>query len=224
MNLKASLAAFGFLFQLPVYAETASNATFNKDVLPILQKNCQGCHRPGQMAPMSFLTYKETRPWAKAIKEAVLIRKMPPWFADPDHGHFTNDRSLGRTEIDTLARWADLGAPEGDHLDAPLPVKWPNGWMIEPDVIVKGSTIDVPAKTKNNVFEWLDVVVPTGFQTDTWVTSVEIKPKYPEVTHHICITGYMPHTAGVQYNVPEWKDKERDDDGSAIPSKGPTNG
>ncbi|HME98994.1 MAG TPA: cytochrome c, partial [Terriglobia bacterium] len=88
--------------------------TFNKDVLPILQKNCQGCHRPGQIAPMSLLTYKEARPWAKALKDAVVTRAMPPWFADPNYGHFLNERSLKQTEIDTIAKWVDAGAPEGE--------------------------------------------------------------------------------------------------------------
>jgi hypothetical protein len=173
---------------------------------------------------MSFLTYEQTRPWAKAIREAVLLRKMPPWFADPGHGHFTNDRSLRQSEIDTLEKWADSGALEGDRQDAPRAINWPDGWVIQPDVIVQGSAVDVPAKTKNNVVEWMDVVVPSGFKTDTWVTSVQIKPKYPEVTHHICIRGYIPHTPDVEYNVPLWSDKERDEDGSAIPEKGPTTG
>src|SRR5438105_15423394 len=92
---------------------TPSSVTFHKDVLPILQNNCQGCHRPGQVAPMSFLTYKDVRPWAKAIKFAVATHKMPPWFADAKYGHFSNDRSLKQSEIDTLVAWADLGAPEG---------------------------------------------------------------------------------------------------------------
>src|ERR1700730_260302 len=105
--------------------ETSSSVTFNKDVLPVLQKNCQNCHRPGQIAPMSFLTYQSTRPWAKAMKAAVVSRKMPPWFADPRYGHFGNDRSLSKTEVDILARWADSGAAEGDPKDAPPPVKWP---------------------------------------------------------------------------------------------------
>ena len=89
----------------------SSPVTFAKDVLPILQKNCQSCHRPGQIAPMSLLSYKDTRPWAKAIKTAVTMRKMPPWFADPKYGHFTNDSSLKQSEIDTLVKWADSGAP-----------------------------------------------------------------------------------------------------------------
>src|SRR5437660_9962580 len=93
--------------------DQSSPVTFTKDVLPILQKNCQTCHRPGQVAPMSLLSYKDTRPWAKAIKTAVTMRKMPPWFADPKYGHFTNDSSLKQSEIDTLAKRADSGAAEG---------------------------------------------------------------------------------------------------------------
>src|ERR1700746_954011 len=76
------------------------SVTFQKDVLPILQKNCQGCHRPGEVAPMSFLTYKDARPWAKAMREAVLLKKMPPWYADPHYGKFRNDRSLAQKDID----------------------------------------------------------------------------------------------------------------------------
>ena len=105
--------------------------TFHKDVEPILQRNCQTCHRPGQVAPMSFLTYQNVRPWAKAMKAAVLARKMPPWFADPQHGPYLNDRSLTQNEIDTIAKWADAGAPEGNVADAPAAVEWPDGWAIE---------------------------------------------------------------------------------------------
>src|ERR1700693_676199 len=105
--------------------------TFNKDVLPILQRNCQSCHRPGQVAPMSFLTYQSTRPWAKAMKAAVTTRKMPPWNADPHYGPYLNDRSLQQKEIDTIAQWADSGALEGDLKDAPPPVQWAEGWTIQ---------------------------------------------------------------------------------------------
>jgi len=197
--------------------------TFNKDILPILQRYCQTCHRPGQVAPMSFLTYQSTRPWAKAMKAAVAARKMPPWFADPQVGHFLNDRSLKQSEIDTIAKWADSGAAEVDAKDAPRPVQWPEGWQIQPDIIVKGPTTEVPAHPKNNVIEWTTVTVPSGFKEDTWITSVQIKPEYPAVTHHICL-GFNPHTPDVQYFVPEWQDKERGEDGSALPDKGPTFG
>src|SRR5581483_3830584 len=100
-------------------AADSPSATFNKDILPILQKNCQTCHRPGEAAPMSFLTYKDVRPWAKAMKAAVALRKMPPWFADPKFGHFSNDRGLKPQEIEMIAKWADAGAPEGNAKDAP---------------------------------------------------------------------------------------------------------
>src|SRR5437588_7311795 len=93
---------------------TAADPTFTKDVLPILQKNCQTCHRPGQTAPMSLLTYESTRPWAKAIKNAVTAKKMPPWFASPEYGHFTNDKSLKQEDIDTIVKWVDTGASQGD--------------------------------------------------------------------------------------------------------------
>jgi len=170
---------------------------------------------------MSFLTYESTRPWAKAIKETVLLRKMPPWFADPNVGHFVNDRSLRQSEIDVLVKWADGGALPGDTKDAPPAVVWPEGWQIKPDIVVQGPTYEVPAHPKNDVVEWISYVVPSGFTKDTWITSVEIKPEHPEVTHHMCL-GFNPHTADVKYYVPQWTDRQRDSDGSALPDKGPT--
>jgi hypothetical protein len=170
---------------------------------------------------MSFLTYESTRPWAKAIKEAVVLRKMPPWFADPKVGHFLNDRSLRQSDVDTLVKWADAGAPAGDPSRAPAPVKWPEGWQIQPDIVVDGPTYEVPARPKANVVEWISYFIPSGFTEDTWITSVEIKPEYPEVTHHMCL-GFNPHTPDVQYFVPMWKDKPRGEDGSALPDTGRT--
>jgi hypothetical protein len=202
-------------------ALAAVPVTFNKDVLPVLQKNCQSCHRPGQAGPMSFLTFESTRPWAKAIKEAAASRKMPPWFADPGAGHLLNARSLKQSDIDLLARWADTGAAQGDPKDAPAPIEWPEGWVIKPDVIVEGPTYDVPAHPKNNVIEWISVAIPSGFTEDTWITSVEIKPQHPEVTHHMCVS-FTPHRADAKYFAPIWRDKSRDADGSALPDKGPT--
>src|SRR5258706_3305973 len=98
-----------------------SHVTFSKDVLPILQKRCQECHRPGEIGPMPLLTYQQARPWAKAIKTAVLTGKMPPWPADPHFGKFSNDRSLSKSQIDTLVAWADSNALEGKAADAPKP-------------------------------------------------------------------------------------------------------
>src|SRR5207247_3915197 len=108
---------------------SSAPATFARDVLPILQRHCQVCHRPGQIGPMSLLDYESARPWARAIKDRVLKRDMPPWFAEPGFGHFSNDRSLKPSEIDTLVKWVDGGAVPGDRKDAPPPITWPaDGW------------------------------------------------------------------------------------------------
>jgi hypothetical protein len=131
---------------------------------------------------MSLLTYSEARPWAKAIRNAVASRKMPPWFADPQYGHFSNDPSLSQTEIDTLVNWANGGAVEGDPHDLPSPIAWPEGgWKIQPDVVVSLPPYRVPAK---GVVEWTYVTVPSGFAKDTWITSIEILPSDPSVVHH----------------------------------------
>ena len=214
---------FSLLFA-SVLSGADSPVTFNKDVLPILQKKCQSCHRTGSIAPMSFLSYRETRPWAKAMKTAVLSRKMPPWFADERYGHFLNDHSLSQAEMDMIAKWADTGAVEGSAKDdAPAPVKWAQGWQIQPDIVVQGPSFDVPANPKSGVIEWVSVTVPSGFTNDTWITSVQIKPEHPAVAHHICL-GFNPHTPGLKYFDPVWLDKPRDAEGSAIPGKMPTFG
>ena len=194
--------------------QTTAPVTFNKEVLPILQKNCQTCHRPGQIAPMSFLTYQSTRPWAKAMRAAVLSRKMPPWFADPSYGHFANDRSLKQSDMDTLVKWVDGGAVEGDAKDAPPAIQWPeNGWQIKPDVIVNGPDFHVPDK---GLVEWTWIAVPSGFTKDTWITSIEFRPSDLSITHHICLQ-MKAHTPNVEYNVPVWDDKPRDQNGLEAP-------
>jgi hypothetical protein len=165
-------------------ASVSSQITFNKDVLTIMQKRCQGCHRPGEVAPMSFLTYSEVRPWAKAIREAVLTRKMPPWFADPHYGKFSNDRSLTKGEIDTLVSWVDAGAREGDSKDAPQPVEWVDGWSIgKPDAVFEmPHHFDVPAA---GTIEYQYIVIPSGFTKDTWVQAAEARPGNRRLVHHI---------------------------------------
>ncbi|HSY10808.1 MAG TPA: cytochrome c, partial [Verrucomicrobiae bacterium] len=151
-----------------------SNVTFNKDVLPIMQKNCQSCHRPGEIGPSSFLSYESTRPWAKAIKEAVLTKKMPPWFADPRFGHFANDRRLTEADVKTLVAWVDAGAPEGDPKDMPPPIEWRDGWNIKPDVVIEmPKPYNVPAR---GTIEYTYFVVPSGFTKDTWVMDAEVRP------------------------------------------------
>jgi mono/diheme cytochrome c family protein len=125
----------------------AAMPTFNKDVLPILQKNCQECHRPGAIAPMSFLTYSDARPYARAIAKAVTTRSMPPWFADPAIGRFKNARVLSDGDIATISDWAEKGAVEGDPADRRAPVEFGDGWTIgKPDIVVTmPANIELPA-------------------------------------------------------------------------------
>ena len=193
-----------------------ASATFEKDVLPILQKHCQSCHRPGQIAPMSLLTYQDARPWARSIKAKVESRQMPPWFADPRYGQFANNRSLSPHDIETLAKWADDGASQGDPADAPPPIEWPaDGWQIKPDIVVKAPEFHVPARAPKDVIEWVTYLFPSGFTEDTWITSLEIKPSDLSVTHHICFT-FQAHTKDAKYYVPNWSESTRDEEGAAV--------
>jgi hypothetical protein len=177
------LAVAGFLTGVAVLAAPdPSTVTFNKDVLPILEKNCQTCHRPGEVAPMSLLTYNDARPWAKAMKAAVISKKMPPWLADPSVGHFQNDRTLSAADIATLTAWVDHGAPEGDAKDKPAPRTFQDGWNIKPDVIVElPKPFQVPA---TGTINYKYILVKTNFPEDMWVKAAEMRPGNPKVLHH----------------------------------------
>jgi hypothetical protein len=167
-----------------VSAAVPANPTFNKDVLPILQRNCQECHRPGAIAPMSFLTYKDTRPYARAIVKAVESRTMPPWFADPAVGHFENAKVLTREEIATLTAWAAKGAAEGDAKDRPAPVVFNDGWTIgQPDLVVTmPRDIELPA---TGIIDQQNVLVYAHFDKDMWVKAAEVRPGNPRAVHHM---------------------------------------
>ena len=177
--------SLGFILCGAAFA-AAPAPTFHKDVLPLLQSRCQVCHRAGEIGPMELITYKQVRPWAKSIKETVSTGKMPPWFADSKHGHFSNDRTLSKTEIDTLTSWVDSGAKEGDPKDAPAPREFTKGWAIpQPDVILQmPSAFSVPAKA---TIDYQYIVIPTNFTEDRWVRIVESRPSSPAVVHHAVI-------------------------------------
>jgi len=205
-------------------AETsdARAVTFTRDVAPVLQKNCQGCHRPGEAAPFSLLTYEQARPWAKAMKEAVRLKKMPPWFADPHYGRFSNDRSLSQQDIDTIVAWADGGAPQGDPKDMPAPVNWVEGWSIpKPDVVFElPRAFEIPA---TGTIEYQKVVVPTGFTEDKWVQFAEARPDDRARVHHMIAFVREPGSQwlksaepGVFFVAPKSKDDTADT--SALPS------
>lgn len=175
MRLYRSLA--GLFFGI---AAVAAPPTFNKNVLPILQKNCQGCHRTGEIAPMSLISYQDARPWAKAIKAAVATKKMPPWFAEL--GHFANDPTLSEADVKTLSAWADIGAPEGNPKDAPPPIQFHDGWNIKPDMIVEMPKDFHVAAT--GTINYQNFLVKVNFPEDTWVAAAEMRPGNSKAVHH----------------------------------------
>ncbi len=192
--LRLTLA--GILSAAAVLAATPEpTVTFNKDVLPIAQKNCQTCHRPGEIGPFSLLSYNDARPWAKSIKAAVVSRKMPPWFADPAYGHFANDMRLSDADIKTLTAWVDAGAPEGDPKDAPAPLTFQNGWNLKPDLVVempKPFTLPGNKVTVNYKY----IRVKGNFTEDMWVSAAEMRPGNRQVLHHGKVWVVPPARAG----------------------------
>lgn len=184
MRFLSMLVSAGLL--LGASATAAPKVTYTRDVAKILNHRCVECHRAGEAAPMSLTTYKETRPWAKAIKAAVLTRKMPPWLADPAHGKFANDRRLSDEEVAAITGWADNGAPEGDAKDLPAPPAFVTGWNIgKPDMVVDmGTDFDVPA---NGEVPYKYYTVDPGFKEDMWIEAAECRPDKRGVVHHIIV-------------------------------------
>ena len=190
-----------FLSVCAAAATTETAVTFNKQVLPVLQKRCQDCHRPGEAAPMSLLTYQDARPWAKAMRQAVLTKKMPPWFADPQYGHFSNDRSLSQAEIDTLVAWVDGGAKEGDPHDAPPPRQFVEGWNIgKPDLVLQmPNAFHVPA---SGTVEYQYVIIPTHLTEDKWIMATEVRPSNRAVMHHVITSIREPGSSWMKDQEP----------------------
>ena len=176
-----------------VAAEQAAEVTFSKDVAPIFQQRCEACHRVGQMAPMSLVTYEEVRPWARAIRRKVVGREMPPWHIDKTVGiqEFANDISLTDEQIATIAAWVDAGSPRGNPADLPPPVAWPDGdsWRLagqmggDPDLVIESPPWTQPAEGQD---QWYQPLVDTGLTEDRWVRGVEVRPSVTgrQIVHH----------------------------------------
>jgi hypothetical protein len=175
-------------------AGSAPPPTFSKDVAPILQEKCQQCHQPNSIAPMALRTYEEARPWARAIRERVITRQMPPWHIDPSVGihQFKNDMSLTQTQIDTIVRWVDGGAPGGDPKDMPPPKPsvTTNEWQGvrdgygQPDLVVRSAEYTMPARHQD---VWWRPTSDIPIAEPRWVRMVEIRPsslKARKVVHH----------------------------------------
>ena len=185
------LAAFSFGAELTTPAQPA---TFSQDVAPIFQAKCESCHRPGAMAPMSLITFEQVRPWAKAIKQRVVARQMPPWHMDKTVGiqKFANDFSLSDAEIATIARWVDGGVLQGNPKDMPAAKIWKDetGWTLakelgEPDMVLNSADFTMPAKAQDAWFRPLTEIPLTEAR---WVRAVEIRPSNPKARgtfHHV---------------------------------------
>ncbi|HZW30333.1 MAG TPA: redoxin domain-containing protein [Isosphaeraceae bacterium] len=164
-------------------APMPAELTYCRDIAPILQRRCTGCHRPGQVAPFALTTYRQAAGWAAAIAEAVEDGRMPPWHADPRYGRFANDARLTDHERQRIVDWARGGTPEGDPAELPPPAAFPGGWRIpEPDrVITMPQPFLVPAQ---GVVDYQDFEVDPGFRKDTWIRGAEIRPGNRKVVHH----------------------------------------
>jgi hypothetical protein len=219
-----SLAVLAFtVCSLDAQSQMPSVPSYSKDVAPILQKNCQSCHRPGEAGPFSMLTYEETKPWAGLIRNAVQQKRMPPWFADANYGHFANQRSLSAEEIRTITAWVNAGSPEGDVRDMPPPVRFEEGWGIpKPDLVFQlPKAFAVP---ESGMLEYQYVIVPTGFTEDKWVQMIEVRPTDRSVVHHIIAYLREPGSnyfkgqkPGEFFEAPPAKADEKTDT-SALPS------
>lgn len=167
-------------------------ATFTKDIAPILYAKCVQCHREGAIAPMSLMSYAETRPWSRAIKQRVLAREMPPWHADPEHGRFQNDPTLTEREIEAISSWVDSGSPEGNPGDLPPRPDFPDGWVIgTPDAVLEiPEPFKVPAE---GAVAYQHFVIPTNFTEDKWIERVQVLPTNPAVVHHVGLHAREPN-------------------------------
>lgn len=181
------------------HAQSASPAvpTFTKDVLPIVQRSCQNCHRPGQVAPFSLMTYEEARPWARAIKANVVSRSMPPWHLDRTIGEYSPDPSLSDEEIDVISRWVDGGAPSGNRADAPPPRTFPaeGVWAYgeEPDLIVTAPSVLVPAEGADT---YPEVEASSELTEDRYIKWMQVVPEHPRAMHHTMVYVIQPQPTG----------------------------
>jgi len=164
----------------------AEAVTYSQHVARILNRRCVECHRAGEAAPMALTSYKEVRPWAAAIRQAVLSDRMPVWLADPQHGDFRNDRRLSEEEKQTIASWVNNGSPEGDRALLPPPAEYVEGWTIgKPDLVFDlGADFDVPA---SGVVPYKYFLVPSKFEEDVWIEAAEIRPDARSAVHHVIV-------------------------------------
>jgi hypothetical protein len=192
MTIRIFAAVFAVLYLAAPAAQaqpsrSAAAPTFNRDVAPIFYASCTTCHRPGEIAPMSLMTFKDARPWARSIAAAVKSGAMPPWHADPaQHGQFANERVLSEAQKSIIARWVEAGAPEGDAKDLPAPPQYTDGWNIGTPDAVLSMQEDYPIPATGTIdYQYLEV--PANFAEDRWIKAWELRPGNPAVVHHVIV-------------------------------------
>jgi hypothetical protein len=183
MLVAAALLPMSANAQVTLVSNQDDVVTFTRDVMPILQQNCQLCHQPGSIGPMSLMTYEEVRPWAQVIKMRVIEREMPPYHYDTDVGiqQLKHDRRLSEREIATIARWVDQGSERGDPADLPPPVQWPDAreWRLaptlgQPDHVISSTPYTVPASGQDL---WHKPIVDSGITSERCIKALEVKPR-----------------------------------------------
>jgi hypothetical protein len=189
ISILAALAA-----DLASQTNSGRQVTFSKDIAPIFQKSCQNCHHPGTSAPMSLMTYNDTRPWARSIKDRVLRREMPPWHLDKTVGirEYKNDISLSDGQIAAIAKWVDSGAPQGDPADLPKPLEFSNEntWFLgQPDLTVTTDEFKMYPKGSD---WWIDQYGEVTVPEDRWIKAMEIKPSNRRIVHHAVVYAIEP--------------------------------
>jgi peroxiredoxin len=193
---KAKTDAAGCIISRAVKPKETGTVTYAKHVAAILQNNCQECHRPGQVGPMPLLTYEDAVAWSEMIKEVVSEKRMPPWYADPAHGKFSNDRRLPKADYDNLLAWVEQGCPKGDPADMPKPKEFADGWRIgKPDVVfTMDKEFTVPSKVDTKSIRYQNFKVETNFTEDRWVQAAECRPGNRAVVHHIIVYAFDEKT------------------------------
>ncbi|MGD9647561.1 MAG: redoxin domain-containing protein [Pirellulales bacterium] len=193
----ASTPVAGCLIGRVLEVQSGATVTYSNQIARILQKHCIECHRPGEIAPFSLTAYDEVVGWAEMIEEVTRDRRMPPWHASPEFGHFKNDRRLSDDELDAITAWVKSGAPEGNPSDLPAPITFNEGWGISgPDMVVYMSeeSYQVPAE---GTVEYQYFTVDPGFTEDKWVCASECRAGNRAVVHHIFVFVQPPGTEEV---------------------------
>lgn len=160
-----------------------AEVTYYRDVLPILQRHCQECHRPNNVAPFPLMTYRQAVKWGPDIKDFTASRWMPPWRVREPRNFFHNERVLTDQEIATLARWVELGMPEGDPKDAPPPRSWSDDWYLgQPDLVLQLPEEMVVGPEGRDLFRCF--ILRHNLSEDKFIKAFEVRPSNRRVVHH----------------------------------------